>query len=71
MKEIVISPTRELKKLFGAFIVASFTNLFSIIWYDSPWHELVTEWDFVAILSIAFYFIISVGWWIYQALRRF
>jgi len=50
---------RELWIFLGIFIFTFGLNIFSIMHYKTSWSELYTHIHIVALMAIAFYFIIS------------
>ena len=58
MKDLIIT-SRRLKKeiyiLYACFIIAFLINIFSIITFKTPWHEMFTQIGYVVIITLILY----------------
>jgi len=58
MKEIIITPKRiktEIRELIACFFAAFMLNVFAIIYYETSWSELYTQWIWVLIITCGIY----------------
>ena len=63
MKEIIISKARiktELIAMLVCFLIAFFANLGAIIYFKTPFIELITAIGFVIVFAIALYILWSI-----------
>lgn len=61
MKEIVISPKRLKKEItiFAiCFVIGFIFNVYAVIRYQTPWHELFTQLGYVLLITISLYFVV-------------
>ena len=72
MKDIVIDVKRqvfEIRILILCFVLANVMNVSAIIYYDTEWRELYTQWLWMIILTAVFYvlsWIIRLPWYLYK-----
>ncbi|MDR2039110.1 MAG: hypothetical protein LBQ60_14395 [Bacteroidales bacterium] len=71
MKDILVTvkqQKREIKYLLISFLLAVSMNIFAIIYYDTDFRELYTQFFTIFLLTIAFYILIAlfrlIYWWI-------
>jgi len=61
LKGLYISP-RRLKKeitIFAiCFIIGFFFNLYAIVRFQTPWHEIISQIGYVLLITISLYFIV-------------
>ncbi|MBE9511341.1 MAG: hypothetical protein IMY71_10705 [Bacteroidetes bacterium] len=63
MKNTIITAKqkkRELLFILISFIIAFALNIYSIIYYDSQWKELITTLHITLLMTIAIYFLLAI-----------
>ena len=63
MKDIVFTKERQKKELFifgVCFAIGFLMNLFSIILYKTPWHEIFSQLGYVFVIAIILYILLSI-----------
>lgn len=75
MKDIVITVKQqctEIRMLMLCFVLANAMNVASILYYDTNWKELYTQWLWMIILTGVFYalsLLVRIPWYIYKSRR--
>jgi len=57
MKKIQIRPVRHLIVLIALFVFFNLLNAGSIVYYKTGWNELLSEMDFILMLTLGTYFL--------------
>lgn len=63
MKDTVISASRkrkELRSLGICFLLAFLVNAGAILFYHTPFYELVTQLGFIVVITVVFYFLYTL-----------
>ena len=63
MKDILFTvkqQKREIRFIAASILLATGVNIYAIIYYNTEWKELYTQWFTVLVLSVFFYIVFAI-----------
>ena len=62
MKDILLTvkqQKREIRYILTSLLLAIGVNIYAIIYYETEWKELYSQWFAVLVLAVFFYFVLA------------